>query len=63
MERKMLSPEQMKTALRPVRLRKLSREIGVTPYHLGKMRDGDRFTPTALFKKVSDYFEGVSNED
>ncbi len=59
----MLSPDQMQKALLHIKIKNLASEINVTPYLLRKMREGDNFVAYSAFKKVSDYFEGVSNED
>ena len=58
----MMSIEQISIALTHTRIKNLSEEIGVSPYHLRKLKQGSGDVPYSKIKKVSDYFEGSQTQ-
>ena len=58
----MLNISQIAQALRHQKLKSFSQEVGVSIYLLTKMRDSDATVPYSAMKKVSDFFEGETEE-
>ena len=54
----MMTIEQISIALTHTRIKNLSQEIDVSPYHLRKLKQGSGDVPYSKIKAVSDYFEG-----
>ena len=55
----MMSIDQIARALTHMKLKNLSEDIGVSIYHLRRLRQADRNIPYNKLKTVSDYLEGV----
>lgn len=59
----MMTIEQISIALTHTRIKSLSKEIGVSPYYLKKLKQRSSDVPYSKIKKVSDYFEGSLNRE
>ena len=55
----MLTESQLSNALKHINVKHFSDEVGVSPYLIRKMRDGDCCDVTySVLKKVNDFFQG-----
>lgn len=59
----MMTIKQLSNAVKHAKLTKLSEEIGVSTYHLRRIRDEDGNIPYLQMKKVSEFFEGVTEDE
>lgn len=59
----MLTMHQIAIALEHARLKNLAEETGVSVFYLKKMKQKDGNVPYSHMKKVSDFFEGVQEDE